>query len=98
MLEGFTQAGLKLEFLKTSENPFLHSISWESIPEEVRPIKDQPFYHLLAENDEHSYVAYVSEQNLLVDDSGKPVSHPQVAEVFGPFRGSFYEAKMGRAH
>jgi heat shock protein HspQ len=71
---------------------------WESIPEEVRPDKDQPYYHLLAENDEHTYVAYVSEQNLLVDDTGKPVGHPQIAEVFGAFRGSFYEAKMGRAH
>ncbi|OYX93158.1 MAG: DNA-binding protein, partial [Caulobacter sp. 35-67-4] len=40
---------------------------WESIPEDIRPIKDQPFYHLLAENDENTYVAYVSEQNLLAD-------------------------------
>ena len=24
---------------------------WESIPEENRPHKDQPFYHLLAENE-----------------------------------------------
>ena len=71
---------------------------WESIPEEVRPRKDQPFYHLLAENDQHAYVAYVSEQNLLIDESGEPVGHPQVAEVFGAFRGSFYEAKTGQAH
>ena len=55
---------------------------WERIPEEVRPRKDQPFYHLLAENDQSSYVAYVSEQNLLPDNSGEPVRHPQVAEVF----------------
>ena len=71
---------------------------WESIPEEVCPRKDQPFYHLLAENDQYAYEAYVSEQNLLIDDSGEPVGHPQVAEVFGAFRGSFYEAKTGRAH
>ena len=71
---------------------------WESIPEEVRPRKDQPFYHLLAENDQYSYEAYVSEQNLLIDDSGEPVGHPQVEEVFGAFRGSFYEAKTGRTH
>ncbi len=71
---------------------------WESIPEEVRPRKDQPFYHLLAENDQLAYVAYVSEQNLLIDESGEPVGHPQVAEVFGAFRGSFYEAKTGLAH
>ena len=53
---------------------------WNSIPEEIRPRKDQPFYHLLAENDETEYVAYVSEQNLLVDDTGEPVRHPQVRE------------------
>src|SRR5712691_5990405 len=46
---------------------------WLSIPEDVRPHKDQPFYHLLAENSESEYVAYVSEQNLLPDDSGEPI-------------------------
>ncbi|MCF6320724.1 MAG: heat shock protein HspQ [Rhizobiaceae bacterium] len=62
---------------------FDNSDEWyESIPEEVRPIKDQPFYHLFAENDETEYVAYVSEQNLLADDSGEPISHPRVEEVF----------------
>ncbi len=55
---------------------------WESIPEEVRPHKEQPFYHLLAENDKTSYIAYVSEQNLLPDESGEPVSHPQVEDYF----------------
>jgi heat shock protein HspQ len=55
---------------------------WLSIPENVRPSKDQPFYHLLAENSESEYVAYVSEQNLLPDTSGEPVRHPQVSEVF----------------
>ena len=55
---------------------------WRSIPEEVRPTKDQPFYHLYAENTDSQYVAYVSEQNLLPDDSGEPVSHPQVDEMF----------------
>jgi heat shock protein HspQ len=56
---------------------------WESIPEESRPRKDQPFYHLLAENETSYYVAYVSEQNLVRDDSGEPVDHPEVAEMFG---------------
>ena len=55
---------------------------WEAIPADVRPHKDQPFYHLFAENAETEYVAYVSEQNLLPDTSDKPVRHPQVAEVF----------------
>ncbi|MCZ6487095.1 MAG: heat shock protein HspQ [Gammaproteobacteria bacterium] len=64
---------------------------WQSIPEEVRPRKDQPFYHLLAENEDTSYVAYVSEQNLLIDESGIPVNHPEVAQVFGQFLGNSYE-------
>jgi heat shock protein HspQ len=63
---------------------------WLAIPEDVRPRKNQPFYHLLAENDSTSYEAYVSEQNLLIDDTGEPVNHPQVAEVFGEFLGDSY--------
>ncbi|MBU1212162.1 MAG: heat shock protein HspQ [Alphaproteobacteria bacterium] len=55
---------------------------WLSIPEEIRPKKDQPYYHLLAENDETEYIAYVSEQNLLPDETGKPLRHPQVLELF----------------
>lgn len=55
---------------------------WLAIPEEVRPHKDQPFYHLFAENADTEYVAYVSEQNLLPDTSGDPIRHPQVDEMF----------------
>ena len=55
---------------------------WESIPENVRPRKNQPFYHLLAENEDTTYIAYVSEQNLQLDETGAPVSHPQVGEIF----------------
>ena len=55
---------------------------WESIPEEIRPAKDQPYYHLLAENETTTYEAYVSEQNLLTDDSGTPCRHPLVDELF----------------
>ncbi|WP_173931848.1 heat shock protein HspQ [Chelativorans sp. Marseille-P2723] len=55
---------------------------YQAIPAEIRPSKDQPFYHLLAENEETQYVAYVSEQNLLEDESGEPVSHPQLSEFF----------------
>lgn len=55
---------------------------WLAIPEDIRPSKDQPFYHLFAENAETEYVAYVSEQNLLPDTSGEPIRHPQVAEEF----------------
>ena len=63
---------------------------WASIPEHIRPSKDQPFYHLLAENETSSYIAYVSEQNLLVDESGDPVQHPQVSDLFGELESGQY--------
>ena len=66
---------------------------WQSIPENMRPRKDQPFYHLLAENDESEYVAYVSEQNLLKDEAGGPVRHPQVKDYF-----ESYDAKRKSYH
>ncbi|MFL6799701.1 MAG: heat shock protein HspQ [Xanthobacteraceae bacterium] len=55
---------------------------YQSIPAEVRPRKDQPFYHLLAESADTEYIAYVSEQNLLPDGSGEPLRHPQLGEIF----------------
>lgn len=55
---------------------------YEAIPEEIRPKKNQPFYHLFAENDETEYVAYVSEQNLLEDSTGVPLRHPEIDEIF----------------
>jgi heat shock protein HspQ len=64
---------------------------WLSIPEEIRPAKNQPFYHLLAENDETEYVAYVSEQNLLPDDSREPLRHPQVRELFDEVSDGVYK-------
>lgn len=70
---------------------------WEAIPEDIRPVKDQPFYHLLAENDASYYVAYVSEQNLLNDDSGEPVDHPEVSELFGQMHDGRYDI-MGQLH
>ena len=71
---------------------------WLSIPEDVRPRKDQPFYHLLAENEQTTYIAYVSEQNLLPDETGKPVRHPEVKEYFGTLKDGCYERKPSRAN
>lgn len=71
---------------------------WLAIPEHLRPRKDQPFYHLLAENDETEYEAYVSEQNLLIDDTGRPVRHPQVKEMFGDLKDGLYAILPGSAH
>ena len=63
---------------------------WLSIPEEMRPKKDQPFYHLLAESNDVTYEAYVSEQNLLLDQSKEPVKHPLIEEIFSGKKGSSY--------
>ena len=64
---------------------------YQSIPKEIRPSKKQPFYHLFAENDEIYYIAYVSQQNLLPDNSELPVTHPEVKKNFGNFMGKSYE-------
>ncbi|SFK05716.1 heat shock protein HspQ [Methylocapsa palsarum] len=69
---------------------------WRSIPEDVRPHKDQPFYHLFAENTETEYVAYVSEQNLMPDTSGDPVRHPQVDEMFERAHDGVYQIRAPR--
>ncbi len=73
---------------------FANTDEWyESIPEEVRPRKDQPFYHLFAENDRTHYIAYVSEQNLIADDSDVPLSHPDIPEWFTLTGTGTYELK-----
>ena len=63
---------------------------WQSIPEEVRPAKDQPYYHVFAETDDSTYVAYVSEQNLVPDESEKPCRHPQLDLVFERYEDGSY--------
>lgn len=78
---------------------FANTDEWyEAIPPHIRPRKDQPFYHLLAENDDGYYEAYVSEQNLLVDDSGDPVDHPSVPDMFGELNEGFYSHGPTLAH
>ena len=78
---------------------FANTDEWyEAIPAEVRPRKDQPFYHLLAENDETEYIAYVSEQNLLEDRSGDPVRHPQLRELFEKTTDGSYRPKGRSRH
>ncbi|OUS14763.1 DNA-binding protein [Gammaproteobacteria bacterium 50_400_T64] len=73
---------------------FANTEEWlEAIPENLRPKRDQPFYYLLAENTESYYEAYVSEQNLLPDDSGKAIGHPQITDYFGELNNGFYSLK-----
>jgi heat shock protein HspQ len=71
---------------------------WQSIPAEIRPRKDQPFYHLLAENEETEYVAYVSEQNLLADTSGEPLRHSQISEMFDDLENGVYRSRFMQEH
>ena len=68
---------------------------YQSIPPQMRPKKDQPFYHVFAENDDVFYTAYVSQQNLLADSSNLPVSHPDVMDNFGPYKNNSYEILQG---
>ena len=78
---------------------FSNSEEWyEAIPEAMRPAKDQPFYHLLAENTETSYVAYVSQQNLVRDDEGEPIDHPAIGTLFEGFDGERYKLKPEHRH
>jgi heat shock protein HspQ len=78
---------------------FANSEEWyQSIPEDVRPRKDQPFYHLLAENSENSYIAYVSQQNLLHDDESGPVNHPAITGLFEEFRDGRYQLRREHRH
>ena len=78
---------------------FANSEEWyQAIPEEIRPSKDQPFYHLLAENAESSYVAYVSQQNLVPDESEEPVHHPAISGIFDTFADGRYRLRREHKH
>ncbi len=71
---------------------------YQSIPPQVRPKRDQPYYHLLAENEQSTYEAYVSEQNLLADETGEPCRHPLVATFFEPRPEGGYARRDQTAH
>jgi heat shock protein HspQ len=78
---------------------FANSEEWyEAIPKDMRPRRDQPFYHLLAENEDSSYVAYVSQQNLLDDGIGGPIDHPNLTQLFDDFAGGRYRLRRSLTH
>ncbi|HYI29661.1 MAG TPA: heat shock protein HspQ [Bradyrhizobium sp.] len=78
---------------------FANSEEWyQAIPEEIRPSKDQPFYHLLAENAESSYVAYVSQQNLVPDGTDEPIDHPAISGIFSAFEDGRYRLRREHKH
>lgn len=78
---------------------FANSEEWyEAIPEQIRPERDQPYYHLFAESDDAYYVAYVSQQNLVGDGTGGPVDHPNIDEMFDEFEDGRYQMRRGMTH
>jgi len=78
---------------------FANSEEWyQAIPEALRPRKDQPFYHLLAENSETTYVAYVSQQNLVHDENEDPIEHPELSGMFERVESGGYKLKAQLRH
>ncbi len=78
---------------------FANSDEWyEAIPEEIRPAKEQPYYHLLAENGDSSYIAYVSQQNLVPDAEGGPIDHPQIEAMFEGLDDGRYRVRAIHRH
>ncbi len=78
---------------------FSNTEEWyQSIPPQVRPKRDQPYYHLLAENEQSTYEAYVSEQNLLADETGEPCRHPLITAFFEPRPEGGYARRDQTAH
>ena len=78
---------------------FSNTEEWyQAIPEELRPAKEQPFYHLLADNEEQSYIAYVSQQNLVPDQSDEPIDHPALGSLFEAFDHGRYKLRPEHRH
>jgi heat shock protein HspQ len=78
---------------------FANTEEWyDAIPQDLRPRKDQPFYHLLAENIDSSYVAYVSQGNLMLDDSEEPIDHPAISGLFTDYRDGRYTLRREHRH
>lgn len=76
---------------------FANSEEWyEAIPEDIRPARDQPFYHLFAENSDSNYIAYVSQQNLVRDDSDEMIDHPAIVGIFDSFEDGRYRLRRER--
>ena len=66
---------------------------YQSIPQQIRPRKDQPFYHVFAENDDVFYTAYVSQQNLVDDGENGPLEHPDLDEIFSGMKKGKYHLR-----
>ena len=78
---------------------FANTEEWfAAIPEDMRPDRDQPFYHLLAENGEASYIAYVSQQNLVTDEIREPIDHPAISRLFGDYADGKYSLRAVHRH
>ena len=73
---------------------FSNTEEWyQSIPAEIRPSRNQPYYHLMAENTETFYTAYVSQQNLVDDGENGPLDHPDLDEIFSGMKKGKYHLR-----
>ena len=69
---------------------FQNTEEWYEQMARSRPPRDQPWYHVLVHDAEHS--TYVAQRNLGPDESGEPINHPLVPELFEDFSDGRYAA------
>lgn len=73
------------------DSEYQGSDEWYEQVARSRPPKDEPWYRVLVHGAEHD--TYVAEQNLEPDDSGKPIVHPALTELFDEPRAGTYVLK-----
>ena len=64
------------------------SEQWYEQMARSHPPKDEPWYHVLVHEAEHS--TYVAERNLEPDRTGEPIAHPVLDQFFAELRDGFY--------
>ena len=61
---------------------------WYDTMARSNPPKDEPWYHVLVHQAEHS--TYVAERNLEADPTGEPVAHPFLDQFFDKMQNGVY--------
>ena len=67
---------------------FQNSEEWYEQVARTRPPKDQPWYHVLVNDNVHT--TYVAERNLEPDESSEPIRHPLLHDFFNAFEDGHY--------
>ncbi|MBT6273680.1 MAG: heat shock protein HspQ [Chromatiales bacterium] len=70
---------------------FSGSDQWYEQVARSRPPKDRPWYHVLVDGGQRTYVA---ERHLVDDPSGHPVSHPELLDYFDAYEDGRYVRMM----